>query len=387
LAFDLIPGLKNFRAPARYILLMNFAQALLAGYALSALTLAGTEGTLIFLPSPRGRGAGGEVELQPPARLPSPRQGRGAGGEGPPRALAIVLSWLILLLSAAELTAFGMTAEIDKADPRAGFNHPEEVAWLAAQPGPPFRIDAAPSGRWQSDLAAMHGAPLYDIYGVSNPLALASYEGYYWSVGYRGSPTYNFLGVRYVISDGPPPADATFTPAAQFADGLTIYQNTRSLPLALVVTRAVPVESQARASDLAHAPDWDPRRVVYVEGGPPLSSDSTSGGSVAYTEYGQNHLALKVTTTGPAYLVLSEVYYPGWAAAVDGVTAPIVRANAAFRAVYIAEAGEHSITLDFRPMLVFIGLAVSAVTLLAMIAAGVWKRTEFTAKAQRAQRK
>ena len=35
LAYDVIPGFKNFRAPARFILLMNFAQALLAGMGLT----------------------------------------------------------------------------------------------------------------------------------------------------------------------------------------------------------------------------------------------------------------------------------------------------------------------------------------------------------------
>jgi Bacterial membrane protein YfhO len=331
LAYEVLPGFKNFRAPARLILLMNFAQSMLAASALRSLIVRYHEGGWL--------------------------QGRG---------VRLALPALLIALAASELIAFGGAVEIDPTDPRTGFEHPQAVAWLAAQPDQPFRIDSAPSGAWQSDLAALHGAPLYDIYGVSNPLTLASYEGYYWSVGFRGSPTYNFLGARYVISDGPPPGDASFQPVAQFADGLTIYQNSHALPMAMLVTRAIPVETQARASDLAHAPDWAPWAVVYVEGGPPLDSDSPSRGSVTYTEYGPNHIALNVEMSSPAYLVLSEVYYPGWVAAVDGQPAPIYRANAAFRAIYLAEVGPHRVTLDFRPPLTPIGLAISGATLVVL---------------------
>jgi uncharacterized membrane protein YfhO len=46
--------------------------------------------------------------------------------------------------------------------------------------------------------------------------------------------------------------------------------------------------------------------------------------------------------------VLSDVYYPGWVATVDGVETPIHRTNYAFRSVSVP-AGDHIVTFTYRP--------------------------------------
>ncbi len=50
----------------------------------------------------------------------------------------------------------------------------------------------------------------------------------------------------------------------------------------------------------------------------------------------------------PGFVVVNEVYYPGWVATVDGAPASIIRANALVRAVRV-EAGKHRIVMAFRP--------------------------------------
>ncbi len=330
LAYAILPGFGSLRAPARFVLLADFAAAGLAALALQTLT---AYGSVLW---------------------------RRAGG------------WIVAVLVAVELIAFGAGIEVQAEDPRTGYDHADAVAWLQAAPDSPFRIEGA-TPRWQPDSASLHGGRLYDITGVSNPLALAAYDAYYWGVGQRGSPTYNFLGAKYVIaaSGDAPPGDATFVPVYEAESDVTIYLNTGAQPLARLVYRAVPVETPEAAWEAIHAPDWDANAVVYVEGGPALNGDASSGGSLFFTVYEPNALAVVVNTSAPAYLVLAETWYPGWQAFIDGQPTPIYRANTAFRAVYVATPGEHTVLLAFRPASVAIGLAISGATILALPGAAV----------------
>ena len=78
------------------------------------------------------------------------------------------------------------------------------------------------------------------------------------------------------------------------------------------------------------------------------------------------------------FLVLSDSYYPGWEAEVDGVPVPIHRANMAFRAVVVPE-GKHTVEFRYRPDSFYYGAGVSAFTLVAgsvFVAAATRRRRE-----------
>jgi len=331
-AWEFLPGFRSIRAPARFVLLMNFAEAGLGAIAIHQLY----------------RFLSGKTESDIKFSIFNFQFSNSI--------------WLLPVLAAAELIAFGSAAEIDYIDPRVGYNHPEVVAWLSSQPDQPFRVDATPAASWQPDAATMHGGPLYDTYGIPNPLTLAAYHTYYWAVGYRGSPTYNALGVRFVISDSGPPGDESFVPVKAFPDGLTIYQNKNALPMAWLAYRAISVDSQPAAFERVHRPNWNASEVVVVENGPALKVEPPSDGRVRYQNYGVNQMTLEVANSTPAYLMISETYYPGWVAIVDGHPTRIYRANSAFRAVYLDSPGQHIIEMVFRPTLVYVGLGVTLFT-------------------------
>ncbi|GAB4478710.1 MAG: hypothetical protein Kow00124_23380 [Anaerolineae bacterium] len=330
LAYEILPGLDQIRVPARFVLLFNFAGAALAALALQAAL----------------------------TRWPQ----------------HATLTWGAALITAAELILNGAWVEVQYTNPLAGFDHPEALAWLAGQPGAPaapYRIDSLYDG-WQPHTAQIVPG-LFDIYGFSQPLALSHYETYYWSVGYRGSPQYDFLGAKYVIGGDEPPGDASFVAVHSTPGGPTIYLNTGALPLAHLVYRAESVRDQADYWEAIHSPDWDPTAQVFVHGGPALNGPAPSGFSLAFRDYQPNRIELLAVTPQPAYLVLSEVDYPGWRASVDGQPAPIYRANIAFRAVYLSTPGEHRVVLTFRPTTVYVGLDVSLVSLPGLAGYAVWR--------------
>jgi len=70
--------------------------------------------------------------------------------------------------------------------------------------------------------------------------------------------------------------------------------------------------------------------------------------TVDFHQYAHDNIELEVTTEAPGLLVMSELYTPDWTVQVDGQSAELLRANYAFRAVYIP-AGNHNVTFSYRP--------------------------------------
>jgi len=78
---------------------------------------------------------------------------------------------------------------------------------------------------------------------------------------------------------------------------------------------------------------------------------------------------LFVTTDETGWLVLSDQYYPGWEATIDGRPVPIQITNAALRGICVP-AGSYDITFVFRPVLLPTGIALSLLGILLVIIAG-----------------
>ena len=83
------------------------------------------------------------------------------------------------------------------------------------------------------------------------------------------------------------------------------------------------------------------------------------------------HLALHVAVDSPCVLVLSELDYPGWRAAVDGASAPILRTDGILRGLALPS-GEHEVAFDYRPVSVSVGAVISVLTLALAAVLLVW---------------
>jgi uncharacterized membrane protein YfhO len=78
------------------------------------------------------------------------------------------------------------------------------------------------------------------------------------------------------------------------------------------------------------------------------------------TERSPGSLEVLVRSQRDAFLVLSEVFYPGWEARLDGREVEILCANYIFRAVLVPR-GEHTVSLRYRPRSVLWGALLTGV--------------------------
>jgi hypothetical protein len=267
-----------------------------------------------------------------------------------------------------DLSATGAYTDISSSDPTTGFQHPELVNFLRSDPEL-ARIDTLTdiNDLWQPDAAALHG--LQDVGGIANPLMLESWRMMWASLGGRQTALYDLLNVKYIlVEDGTPLPEGKFELAFDAPGPLVVYQNRTPLPRAWLVHEIATVENNAQAYTALQAPTFDPRQLAILVADPslPALAPAAADEQVQMTHYGSNEMTLAVNSSAPALLVLSELWYPGWQATVNGVSEPIWQANGALRAISVPD-GQSAVVLRFAPLSWRMGLAAFGVGLLLLL--------------------
>jgi len=86
-----------------------------------------------------------------------------------------------------------------------------------------------------------------------------------------------------------------------------------------------------------------------------------------------NRLQLFVKAKEDSFLVLSDTYFPGWKAYIDGNPVKIFRANYNFRAVSIPP-GKHEVKFVYNPMSVKLGVLVTSLGIIGILVMGLSSR-------------
>ena len=193
----------------------------------------------------------------------------------------------------------------------------------------------------------------------------------------------DLLNVKYVVS---PVAlefpDGHFEPAAAFDHQpmFVLYQGMTTGPTYLYRNRsflerafwAEAVMTVTEADDLIPAVqqrDIRATAVVLAERSESLSATSrpTEGDEVKVLHAWNGRLELSTRSAGGRFLVVSEIWHPGWRAWIDGQSVPLYRTNIALLGLSVPP-GEHRVRLAFRPLLWWPSLAISGAGAVAFVA-------------------
>jgi hypothetical protein len=88
---------------------------------------------------------------------------------------------------------------------------------------------------------------------------------------------------------------------------------------------------------------------------------------VIETSYEPDHVVLNTDTNSPGWLVLSDRYYPGWRAFIDGEPVKIYKANVIVRAIPL-KPGKHIVDFVYRPVTLRLGMMVSMISWIVLMA-------------------
>jgi hypothetical protein len=146
-----------------------------------------------------------------------------------------------------------------------------------------------------------------------------------------------------------------------------------ALPRAWVARSAVKVDGPTAAVNQLLAPDFDLDSRIVVEGAESMTAPSSSGpreGHVVFVADQPKEIVLDVTSKEGGWLLLADTFYPGWHAELDGVEVPIVRANGRHRAIVLPP-GPHRVRQWFRSGSAQRGLYVSFAAIACLVVLGV----------------
>ncbi len=184
------------------------------------------------------------------------------------------------------------------------------------------------------------------------------------------STSLKLFNVRYAVSPSLASAKSPgLVKAGSRHDlGLQVYEVPEALPRAYLVGRSMRVADPMERLGLLEKVDF--KKTVLLEDHPLLPTEASEAGlsltPVEIVSYKPEQIEIHTRAQVPAFLVLSDLYFPGWRAEVDSKSAPVFRANFLVRAVHLA-AGDHKVVFMYRPGMYLAGLAVSSCTLAIML--------------------
>jgi hypothetical protein len=140
-----------------------------------------------------------------------------------------------------------------------------------------------------------------------------------------------------------------------------IYQNLEVLPRAFVVPRMRQVTDDEEALAILQDPSFDPATsLVVTEGTNGEDVPQGESSTAEIVSYEPEQAQVRVSMKDAGWLVLTDTFYPGWTAEVDGERVPIHLADLYFRAVAV-DSGEHEVLLRYQPTGTYISLALNLV--------------------------
>lgn len=209
-------------------------------------------------------------------------------------------------------------------------------------------------------------------------------------------PLVDLAGVRYAVmpanqrvlsgwkrvATGTVPAEITqpqseSIPATSNPWDYAIFENQSVLPHAFVIGKVTESGKATQGSKLPRLLEKiDPRETVLLQRDVwPSDTVRTPFAEAAIESYADNEVRVRATATGHGYLVLTDLFHPGWTATIDDQPTSILPADIAFRAVPLSP-GEHSIVFRFEVPGWKAGAAVSALSWFGVFLLAVFRRQE-----------
>jgi hypothetical protein len=260
----------------------------------------------------------------------------------------------------------------------------ERVAADSADGNPSRVANLAQDGIDPNDPAAVglmltggyHGAPMGAVWDAQHADINGMVEAYI-----------SLMGARYLLYPSALARDGEYRTVAgmktpQGTQPPFVVENLRALPRAWIVHRTRVVPDRQRQLEILASRESDPRVEALLDA--PLTTPlaqivedrSVVGSEVEAApvlSYEPNRVTVQVDTPAAGILLLSDAYYPGWVALLDGADPlPLVRADFLLRGVVIP-AGKHRVVLEFRPRENRIGAAISLVVALGVLAGMLWR--------------
>ena len=230
------------------------------------------------------------------------------------------------------------------------------VRFLRTQPRP-YRVEIVTGGA-EPNIGDTYGIP---ITLSQTATMLKEYEPFL--------SNQELLNARYILK----PASTT-DPGPLYQDAnWKLYENQNAYPRAWLVHEIEPNESIDDIASHVKLADVDFHKLALSSVSLTTTLDPVRGDgkeSATVTRYESEYIEMSVEASGAAFLIVSEMYYPGWRATVNGVPEVIQKIDGGLRGILVPS-GRSKVEMRYFPLSVYVGAVISALTFLSVLAANL----------------
>ena len=210
-------------------------------------------------------------------------------------------------------------------------------------------------------------ADLNEVGGIT-PIHIGAYQDFIKQV--PREMRWQLLNVKYIVTWrsvlddhlGQAVAATLLAQQGEGKDATYTYRLNGENPRAWVVHEAIANTDRTAIFNALAATDFDARHVAYVNN--PIDVAPTQAvESVSIGDVQPDRLVADAALASPGLLVLSEINYPGWLAAVNGSPAPIIEVDGLLRGVALPAGAAH-VEMVYQPVSLVVGGILSILGIL-----------------------
>ena len=159
-----------------------------------------------------------------------------------------------------------------------------------------------------------------------------------------------------------------------------VFENPTWLPRAWSVRRVVKVDDSNAVYSRMLDPSFDPRKEAILDSSAGSSLPSSLEGigeaasdpsdKVQFRQLTPNRLRLERVGSFPALVVVSQNWYPGWTATVNGIPAPVRRVYGTLMGVTV-DSGTSQVEFSYLPTHFYAGMILTCLAVSALIVASL----------------
>lgn len=183
----------------------------------------------------------------------------------------------------------------------------------------------------------------------------------------KPSPLFSLLSLKYILSGRELKSDFSAYKQVYLDEELVIYENPKFVPRAFICHKTKLMTGRDAILKTLADSSFNPRETLILEEPhtliPKVNLASEAEPEPIIAAYSVNKVVIEAGTKQAGYLVLSDNYYPGWQAYIDGKRAHIFRADYVLRAVFL-EPGKHTIEFIYSPFPLKMGAFISLLFLI-----------------------
>jgi hypothetical protein len=376
-AYVMVPGMKLFRFPTRFLIVVDLGLAILGAFGLSRLRadLASRWPAPSRVPSLVAIGAcvltaldlfvhqprqnpmvPAAAWLSPPPTVDLVRSGTAAPRTFTPRHRDMHRRVFEIARGWADVTPYYQLRDVLAPGLGGGFwGVPSADCYVGISP------------RWYVDVWGDHSREL----SLMALLASNDYNAGLLRIAPNLASVLGAYGVTHLLSSYPL-AGPRQLPFAGRSDHAYVYRIDGAARVRLVPAASVMTDADAARRLLD--PAFDPSREVLLHDAPadvaPRFADAITpavAGRATLVRDDVTEMTVETESGADQFLLLADTFYPGWKAELDGAVVPVYRANLSVRAVAVPK-GRHTIRFVYVAPGYSMGLAVSAAALAALLA-------------------